>query len=261
MLEWSHRLIALLEGLVIVGTIVTGLRVRKQVAGVTPAFYALGAIFVAQVLLGAATVRLANSPVSVMVHWAMGMALLATLTSLAVLSVAAPVDGCEAGRPARPPRTAAVALAIAALFAFVTMCAGAYVSSSYAGLACPGVPGCGATWWGTTTAQNVQMLHRLLAGSFAFVALVAVTVAFGSGSSRVRLFAGMGLTLIVTQIALGLANVGLSLPTGLREAHAANAVATFLTFVVAALLAHLGQVDASVPRREPVLAARFVSNA
>lgn len=229
-LEWSHRLIAFLESFVVFGAIVTGLGVRKAIAGVTPALVSLAVIFALQVSLGGITVVLSNSPLSVMLHWAMGMLLLADLTILAVLALLAPAPG-TIGRPAP-------ALTIAAGFAFATMCVGAYVSSSYAGLACATVPGCDGSVLGNGSAQHVQMLHRVLAAAFVLVAIVATYVA-REASTAVRAFAFGGLALVAVQIALGVGNVVWQLPILLREAHAANASATFIAFVIAAVLAAL----------------------
>lgn len=249
MLEWSHRLVAFVETFVVLGAIVTGFRERKRIAGVRPALVALGVLFALQVALGGATVFLSNSPFSVMLHWGMGMALLATLTVLAVLAIVAP-----APRPWRGNRTAA-ALFLASLFVFVTMCLGAYVSSSYAGLACATFPACGDSWLGHGSAQLLQMSHRIAAGAFALVAVYATFAAFARASAPVRAFAAAGLALVVLQIGLGVANVTWQLPTAMREAHAANAGATFLAFVIAALLAALEpeRAEAAAPERTPPL--------
>ncbi|GAC1550883.1 MAG: COX15/CtaA family protein [Vulcanimicrobiaceae bacterium] len=257
-LEWSHRLVAFLESFVVLGAIVTGFRARTSIAGVTPALIALGIIFALQISLGGATVFLANSPLSVMLHWGMGMALLATLTALAVLATLAPPRRVRLGIG----DGAAPALALAAGFAFVTMCVGAYVSSSYAGLACTTVPACDGSLLGTTNAQLVQMLHRLAACAFAIVALIATTIAWQTSSPRVRAFAGTGMLLIVAQIALGVGNVVWHLPIALREAHAANAGATFLAFVIAAVLAALeSNATATAAGDRARVAPRIATNA
>lgn len=244
-LEWSHRLVAFVESLVVVGAIVTGLRARKAIAGVTPVLVALGIVFALQVSLGGATVLLANSPLSVVLHWGMGMALLGTLTTLAVLAMLAP-----APRELVWGDGASPILALAAGFAFVTMCIGSYVSSSNAGLACATVPTCDGTLLGVTGAQFSQMLHRLAAFAFAFVALAATSVAWQTRSAGVRAFAGVGMLLVLAQIALGIGNVLWHLPIVLREAHAANAGATFLAFVIAAVLAALEPSPASAVASE-----------
>lgn len=238
-LEWSHRLVAFVEGIVVLGTIASGIRMRRRITGVTTALVALGTIFAVQVSLGGATVLLGNSPPSVMLHWAMGMALLADLTILAVLSLAAPAPATGPSRErSRILGSAAAAPAVAAAFAFATMCLGAYVSSSYAGLACAGFPACDAASFGP--AQALQMAHRLAAGAFALTAAYAAASAWQAGPSRARAFTAGGFVLVLVQVVLGAANVYGHLPIALREAHAANAAATFVAFVVAATLAALG---------------------
>jgi cytochrome c oxidase assembly protein subunit 15 len=231
-LEWLHRLVALLEGFVLVAVLVAGWRVRREIAGVWPTLLALVAIFFVQVGLGGATVLLGNSPPSVMLHWGTAMALLAALTTLAVLAILAP----QPGAPRAGADPVAVGLGIAALFTFATACLGAYVSSSQAGLACPGVPACDGTLLGTTSAQALQMFHRLAAGTVVLTALIAAGAALRSHSNAVRTFAGVGLALVALQITLGALNVLWGLPVALREAHAANATLTFLAFVIAAVL-------------------------
>ncbi len=258
-LEWSHRLVAFIESFVVLGAIVTGFRARRRIAGVAPALVALAVIFAAQVSLGGATVLLANSPVSVVLHWGMGMALLADLSVLATLAVLAPQPAGVGGGRATLGDGAAPALAAAALFAFATMCVGAYVSSSYAGLACATVPACDGTLFGSGPAQFVQMLHRLAAVSFLIVAAIATYAAWHGGSERVRLFSTLGFGLIVVQIGLGIGNVVWGLPVALREAHAANAVATFLAFVLAATLAALEPYRALAPRGERSALSRRIA--
>lgn len=243
--EWLHRLAVFVEAFAVLGAIVTGWRERKRIAGVTAALIALGAVFVCQVVLGGATVLLLNSPSSVVLHWAMGMALLAILTALAVLAMLTPEPGTLRALPKAFGSGAAPFLALAAGFEFITMCVGAYVSSSYAGLACTTVPGCDGSLFGHGGAQFVQMLHRLAAFSTAIVALVAVFAASRLASRRVFTFALAGIALVVLQISLGVANVVWQLPIALRELHAANAGATFVVFVVATVLAVLD------PRRLP----------
>lgn len=254
--EWSHRALALLESMLLVGTIIAGRHASRSIAGVTPALAVLIAIFVAQVLLGGATVHFSNSPTSVMFHWAAGTALLATLTTLAILAVVAPSP--SASRPsigshdayAARPNTSCVSLAVAAGFGFFAMCIGSYVSSSYAGLACASFPDCTGTLLGNNALQHAQMLHRLAAGAFALTAFVAVIHSLRVGSMRVKTFAIGGMTLLVTQIGLGAFNVTLLLPVALREAHAANACLTFLAFVIAAVLAAIDPMREFPPQAE-----------
>jgi heme A synthase len=238
-LEWSHRLVAFVDGFLVLGALWTGWRERTTIAGVKPVVAFIGAVFVVQVALGGLTVALANSPWSVVVHWGTAMLLLAGLTALALLAVVQP-------RSLRMRHSIAggVLTACAAL-AFVTMLAGSYVSSSGAGLACATLPACdGGSWTGTLPAQAAQMLHRLAGGAFFALATIAVYGAALTATPRVRIAVLFAYALTVLQIMLGFANVAWLLPTLLREAHAANAVATFLAFVAALTFA---AIDGTVP--------------
>jgi cytochrome c oxidase assembly protein subunit 15 len=234
-LEWTHRLLAGCETFIVAALIVIGWRLRATVRNLSGILIALGAVFVLQVLLGGATIFLANSPLSVMIHWGTAMLLLAILTSLVVISLV-----CDPARPGSLEfswRRAGV-LPFVAACAFVTMCVGAYVSSSGAGLACLSVPGCGPSFFGEGGPQALQMTHRLLAGALVVFAVAALVLHPGRlVRSTVALRAAA--ILLALQITLGVLNVLWLLPTPLREAHAANAVAVFLAFVTAMVLASL----------------------
>jgi len=237
--EWTHRLFAFSIAPLVIAVMVAAWRVRKRSPFITPTIGVIGVLFIIQVLLGAATVHLSNSPMSVVVHWGTGMAFIATLAAMMIFARAA-----EREAPARDASPAEVAvagvLAGTALVAFVTMCIGAFVSSSGAGLACLSIPGCAGNVVVYTQGQYVQMLHRIVAaatlicasGSFALVWARPV-------SFRVRAATSVGITLVFVQVLLGLLNVALRLPMDLREAHAVNAALVFLSFVVATVLAIL----------------------
>lgn len=243
-LEWSHRAVALSVGFFILGAFITGWRLRRTIAGVQFALIALVAIFVGQVAVGGWTIKVANSPESVAVHWATAMALLATLTVLSLLAIVAPpYRSDEAAR--RPCATSGV-LALAAAFGFVAMCIGSYVSSSHFGLACSTVPACDGTLFGSNAGQFAQMLHRIAAMSFFVVGALSTWNAVANGSHRAGTVAVVALGLVVLQIALGIGNVVMHMPTLLREAHAANAVISFLAYVIAAFFAAIDPVARTV---------------
>lgn len=232
-LEWAHRVIAATESLALLATIVVGFRLRREIAGVVPVLVALAVVFLIQVVLGAATVMLGNSPVSVMTHWGTAMLFLAVLVTLAVLATLAPRPG-EGAIFARGPGTSL--LAAATLFAFVASCLGALVSSGGAGLACPNFPGCDGGAFGQTPAQHAQMAHRLLA-ALTLLCLLPAAFAATRIPRPAKIATHVALAFLLLQIGLGIANVVWALPIALREAHAANAGLTFSAFVVATLLA------------------------
>ena len=255
-LEWTHRAIALTVGFVIVAAFVAGWRVRRQIAGVVPTLFVLVAVFALQVTVGGITIHEANSPRSVMLHWAVAMVLLATLLILAMLAFTAPRAG--SGVPAIRNGAPVPALVVAALCAYVTMCIGSFVSSSGAGLACATFPSCDGTLTGSTTPQLLQMLHRFAASAYVVAALGAAAIAAQSGMARVRAWAFAGAALALLQVALGIANVVWRMPTLLREAHAANASLTFLAFVIATFLATIDPLTVPVSMTEGLSMRRAV---
>ena len=172
--EWTHRFLVFVLSPLVAVVVVAAWRERtRPFIGAT--MHAVASLFVLQVLLGAATVRLANSPISVVLHWGTAMAFIATLAAMAVFAKSAlqsertPSAGADA-------RLIGIMSATAGL-AFATMCIGAYVSSSGAGLACVSIPGCAGRAVTYTPGQFVQMLHRfsaagtLLAAAAEFCAL------------------------------------------------------------------------------------------
>ncbi len=233
--EWAHRLTAVALCILVGIAIVTALRRRNAaIPFVRAAAAVAGALFLFQVFLGAATVRLANTPVSVVWHWGTAMALIAALAALAIFA------SSGAQQRAANDRAVATVLALAAGVAFITMCIGAYVSSSGAGLACVTIPGCAGNVVVFGNGQYVQMLHRLAAGASLLAAVAAFAFAWVKQASvRVRGWTSAGLALVFVQIILGLLNVAFRLPLDLREAHAANAALIFLCFVCATTLASL----------------------
>ena len=237
--EWTHRLSALLLCVFVAGVLAAAWP-RRRAPFIGRAIAAVGALFVFQVFLGAATVRLANSPISVVWHWGTAMAFVASLAMLAIFAQANANGWIAVRSQGRGANGALIVLALTSAIAFLTMCVGAYVSSSGAGLACISIPGCSGNVVVYTQGQLVQMVHRFFA---------AATLLFASGAcaavwawrceARVRWTATIGLALVFVQVLLGLLNVALRLPLDLREAHAANAALTFLAFVSAATFASL----------------------
>ncbi len=230
--EWLHRAVALLETLFVGWMAAAAWPLRRRSPAIAATLATVLTLFAVQVILGALTVRVANSPYSVVLHWGAGMAFLASLIVMAILArtANAPQQFSEA------PRVLPGVLAATSAIAFAAMCVGAYVSSSGAGLACLSLPGCAGNVLVRDSGQFVQMVHRFVAAASLLSASVAFAIAWRAGI-RVRALAGAGLLLLFVQVLLGLLNVALRLPPALREAHAANAALTFLVFVVATLFA------------------------
>ena len=250
--EWSHRLLAFSVAPLILALVIAAWRQRRRSPFIGPTIAAIAVIFALQVFLGAETVRLANAPLSVVLHWATAMALIAALSAMAVFAAASNTGEVDYGSAGRRPHRLLLALGITATAAFATMCIGAYVSSSGAGLACLSIPGCAGNVVVYTTGQYVQMLHRIAAGITLICAAASLALVWAQPASvRVRAAVVLGVALVCVQVLLGLLNVALRLPTELREAHALNAALLFLAFFVAAAFAAL-----DAPVRYPVSAAK-----
>jgi heme A synthase len=234
--EWTHRLFAFLVAPLVIAVMIAAWRVRTHTPLIAPTLGAVVVLFVIQCLLGAETVHLGNSPMSVVLHWGTAMAFIAALCAMMLFA------GADASSHERASSEFLVTgmLAGTSLVAFVTMCVGAYVSSSGAGLACLSLPGCAGNVVVYDQGQFVQMLHRFIAGATLLCAVASFALAWvRPTSTRVRGALAVALTLVFVQVLLGLLNVALRLPTDLREAHAINAAFLFLAFVVATLFAAL----------------------
>ncbi len=245
--EWVHRLFAFSVAPLVVAIVIVGWRHRRHSPFIAPSVGVIALLFFVQIWLGQATVRLANTPASVVLHWAAAMALIAAISAMAVFAAAAQGDRNEARYPQAATTGAVGMLAATALAAFATMCVGAYVSSSGAGLACLSIPGCAGNVVVYTPGQDVQMLHRIAAAATLLCAAASLALVWARAASRrVRVSVSVGVALVCVQVLLGLLNVALRLPADLREAHAVNAALVFLSFFLATLFA---AVDARVFER------------
>jgi len=240
--EWMHRLLAFTVAPLVVALVVAAWRKRDR-PFIGPTLGIIVALFFVQVFLGAETVRLANTPMSVVLHWATAMALIAALSAMAVFAAAS--DALPRMRTARGVSADTLVVGATAAVAFATMCVGAYVSSSGAGLACLSIPECAGNVVVYTSGQLVQMLHRVAAAATLIFAVGALALVWARPASlRLRGAVALGVALVAVQVLLGLLNVALRLPTELREAHAVNAALVFLTFFVATIFATLDSMPA-----------------
>ncbi|HEY1728845.1 MAG TPA: COX15/CtaA family protein [Candidatus Baltobacteraceae bacterium] len=209
-LEWTHRLIALILSVLVVATLIAAWRERNRIAFVRTIATLTTAIFFVQVILGALTVRLANNPPSVAIHWATGMALLAFLVVLAILSIVEPQIGI-----ARTQKADGLTWTLGALvlFGYCTMDAGSMLATLHGPLA--------------------MTIHRAIAGTTFILGTLVTAWASIAAPARTRNIVFGAFALLIVQIMLGLANVAFGLPTLLREAHAINATAFFVVSVCA----------------------------
>jgi heme a synthase len=244
--EMVHRYLAGTLGLLILGISVIAWR-RRALLEQSPAL-ALGllALVVFQAALGMWTVTLLLKPVIVTLHLMGGMATFALLAWLALRQS----DSRGMWRRT-PPRSLRLWAALGLLIVIAQIALGGWVAANYAALACIDFPTCHGEWLPEMDFvhgfQLVRELGRTAAGGhLAYEALTAIhwthrlgaLITFGYlvlltvGLVRAG-FARYGVPLaivLVSQIALGVANVLAGLPLAVAVMH--NAAAALLLAIV-----------------------------
>jgi protoheme IX farnesyltransferase len=232
MIEISHRWVAGLVSIVVLATTAVAWTKHRTERSLRDPATLASLLLVAQVLLGAVTVKLALPPWVVITHFANAMILLAVLIVTA-LRATDPGNGAPLPRH----RWHRLVLSVAA-FGFVVILFGAQVANFGAGLLCLGLPLCGgALLPPASPLASLHWTHRVLA--FAFLALLLALTALLSGRSDpgsriLRRWVAVVLAIALLQIGVGAVMVLQLLPPQLRVAHLL--VGTFLwgTLVVLA---------------------------
>ena len=232
-IEYSHRTTASLASALIVLTAAVALLAwRKRRDIVIPAMVALG-LLVAQVVLGAITVRLELPPMIVLAHLATAMALLA---AVCVTAVAASVP-----QSTTPTDRASVPLArAAAAGTYLLILSGSLVVGSGASSSCAAWPLCGGGFSLSFEGYPaIQLLHRGLAAAIGVLIIVSLFALLNRHRVQRAVRATVALTLaaLAFQVAVGAAVVTLHLPAALRGLHLALASAVWAGTVVLAVLA------------------------
>ncbi|MBA3258259.1 MAG: protoheme IX farnesyltransferase [Gemmatimonadales bacterium] len=255
MIEIGHRWAAALVSLsVFTVAFVAWRRHRTERFLWAPAALAV-AILVAQVLLGAVTVKLELPPWVVVTHLANAMLLLGALVVVALR--ATPDEATRAPLP-RSSRHPAHRLVVAAAgLGFAVILLGAQVANFHAGLLCLGFPLCnGELLPPAAPLAALHWTHRAFA--FAFLCVVGVLVArlarrTDPEARQVRRWAALLLAATVTQIGVAAAMVLSLLPGELRALHLL--VGTLVWVALVALTFHSARTPAEAPvnrTRDPV---------
>jgi cytochrome c oxidase assembly protein subunit 15 len=245
--EMLHRYLAGALGLLVFAIAVIAWRRRGELRQTPIPAYALVALVVFQAALGMWTVTLLLKPAIVTLHLLGGMATFALLIWLALRET-------DPGHPAASSRHLGpwAAASLAALVCQIAL--GGWVSSNYAGLACPDFPTCNGTWLPAMDFEHAFTARRELGMTAAgaplpYEALVAIHWCHRVGAvatavlvgglaiafARVPGYAAAALLLIALlggQIVLGIANVVARLPLALAVAHNAGAALLLAALVV-----------------------------
>ena len=213
-IEWSHRLVAAVVSVLVIGLALVAWRGRGTGDGwggrARSAYTALS-LLVVQVLLGAVTVKTGLTPVMVILHLATAMLLLASLITAA-----------------RAPWILTPGSKILVGLTFITVLFGALTANLGATAACGGFPLCSGQVIPTAGPLAwVHWTHRLLA-----YALVATAIWWMARQPR---RGGVLLGVVLVQIAIAAVMVESGFPGALQGAHAAVGAGVWAAVVLTAL--------------------------
>jgi heme A synthase len=243
MIEWTHRLLALLVILSMVALVWMAWS-RKSLPGVSgrggvlrPAVISLVLVIIVA-LLGMVTVKLGNTTFATVAHWTLALALLGVVSAAAIRAGAFGGDSARAeGGTARAARS----IGAGAAMAFLAVLLGGLVAKyPGAAAACPGFPLCGDTPASIPAgAPHIQLTHRVIAYLLFFHALaIGLAVARRAGeASVVKRAAKTAAGLVVLQVIVAAAMVMGGMPPLLRSAHQAIGIGVWMVLFMAAYLA------------------------
>ncbi len=227
-LEWFHRLVALVVGVLALVTTAAALRLPgDRSPWVRGCLVSLG-ILPVQAVFGGLTVFTNLNAVVDASHLALGTAFFATWV---VLAVSASMS--EPSRRQLTVRFVTVPL-VAAVATYVTMILGSYMKAAGGGLACPDWPLCRGQLvpleGGLVLAQFVHRLAALVAGLAVFYTAYFM-FRRARGVPTLTVPAGIASGLLVIQVLLGGVAVLQALPPPVTVAHLAVAAALVGTLV------------------------------
>jgi cytochrome c oxidase assembly protein subunit 15 len=250
--EMIHRYLAGVLGLAIFGLALLAWRGRHEPDQTVGLPIALTGLVVFQALLGMWTVTLLLKPLVVMAHLLGGLATLALLWLMVLRRRPQSVPISAKHRALRPWAAMGLILVI------LQVALGGWTSANYAALACPDFPTCQTQWWPPTNFEEAFILWRGTGVSYEGGVLdndarVTIHLMHRLGAVAVLVYliglawhikrtaptkallgtAAAMLTLLGIQLALGTANVVLSLPLPVAVAH--NGVAALLILALITL--------------------------
>jgi heme A synthase len=242
-IEITHRYLAIVILLSAVATAVTAWARRDEPGvggrgGVLRSAILVVALWFAPALLGAATVWLENVPDATIVHQWLALALLAVAAITVVR--AGGLGGASARAQRSSARTARGAIAAAVIALLAAMLGAVTANFPGASWACPGFPLCASSSPEAALPAHVQMAHRIVA-FLLFFHLLGFTIGVSKrGEAPVVVRAArVAFGLVVLQILVAGAMIGLHLPAALRSLHQAVGISIWLSVFTLAYLARI----------------------
>jgi heme a synthase len=259
LIEYSHRLVASVAGLMIFAIAIWAWRAfRENRAILVPALALVFLVLFQGVLGGITVVNELPAEVSA-VHLGIALVLFAVLI---VLTAAAFAEGRPMPRLQVSPTLSRLAAAALGL-TLVLMVVGSYIAGAGYGLACAGWPLCNEQVVPSVNAFSVQsnFIHRLLA---LLLGLLLVALLFSAWKERasapvVLRLASLALVVYIVQAMVGAANAWTNLAELARASHLAVGALLWVVLVVLSIGVHrphelLGESEARPLPRKPDLA-------
>jgi heme A synthase len=242
LIEFSHRMLALISTTLVVVLTVWAWRSYRHLPRVVRATSVVVGLLVVQIVLGGITVEMNLPGGIVLAHLANALLLLGVLIA-AVVAIHAPSGGVPSLSDVQ--RRAAKQMAWAAAATYALVLSGGVVVANGAGYACSGWPLCGNGFQvDSSHYASINLFHRIVAGVVAVFLgwSVARVIRAYRGVKPVRMAAMAVNVVLLLQIVAGAVVVETRLPGYARGIHLALAS---LLWACAALLALLA-------RREPL---------
>jgi len=246
-MEWFHRLLALLVGLLLLATTVVTLARRETRAKLGGLAALSVALYLSQALLGALTVWKLLDPSVVSGHLAVGLLLFATFVTIAVTAQIEASPGASAAAGPRAPDHLPLFAAVA-VFTWFQSVLGGMVSTHHASLACPDWPTCHGEWFPPFEGLvGLQMGHRWAGYALTLLVVWTGLRAGRAGDGVVRYAAHLLPRLVLLQVAIGVANVLMGIPVWVSALHLGNATLILAVSLVATLRLAAQPLAAPVP--------------
>ncbi len=229
LIEWNHRLFAVLVGWLLAATVISTLLWYRRPRRLLVLGLLAPLSYLAQAVLGAITVILHLDHTWVAAHMGNSMLLLAWVTLLAMFARVGAVGLLETNGWLKGAALATL------VWTFVALFTGSAVIGAGADLACPSWPQCdGSQLLPVEAGAWVNFGHRLAVGLSDVLLLVLSVMVWRTRRQDRRLMRCMHVlaVLYIGQVFLGAFTIWLGAPAELKGAHLALAAATWAILVV-----------------------------